>query len=352
MGFIYRGEYRGVSNVQDNFDLYFDMLVNKVCNLFKWENLPETIDERWLMMQLMLSGRVCWFNHKGRIYALNGSWGGEPNVYYRPTQFIVANPVIGGKTLTVVNKDGSNSIDKLTGILMPLTDADYFNDSERGGLYRLIYQTAGLLADNISSLNVSQINGRVSQIWTADNDAMARTVEEVVRDIYEGHPYRVVSQDILNKVNAVPTAQTGQSNTLLNLIEAHRAFLQDFYSELGIGYAGNMKRERINEAEIGLQKGNLDINIFTMKKNLQAAVEKINELFGTDISVDINDEVFYVGSGNANLGETEDLEAQPEDIIEDPVPEEVPVIEEDPVIEELKDKAEDTKENRKEEGDE
>jgi len=108
---------------------------------------------------------------------------------------------------------------------MPLTDADYFNDSERGGLYRLIYQTAGLLADNISSLNVSQINGRVSQIWTADNDAMARTVEEVVRDIYEGHPYRVVSQDILNKVNAVPTAQTGQSNTLLNLIEAHRAFL-------------------------------------------------------------------------------------------------------------------------------
>jgi hypothetical protein len=113
-----------------------------------------------------------------------------------------------------------------------------------------------------------------------------------------------------------------------------------------------MKRERINEAEIGLQKGNLDINIFTMKKNLQAAVEKINELFGTDISVDINDEVFYVGSGNANLGETEDLEAQPEDTIEDLVPEEVPVIEEDPVIEELKDKAEDTKEDRKEEGDE
>lgn len=210
------------------------MLVNKVCNLFKWENLPETVDERFLMINLMLSGRVCWFDHEGRIYALNGSWGGEPNVYYRPTQFIVANPVIGSKTLTVLNKDGSNSIDKLDGIIMPLTDADYFNDSKHGGLYRLIYQTAGLLADNISSLNVSQINGRVSQIWVADNDAMARTVEEVVRDIYEGHPYRVVSQDILNKVNAVPTAQTGQSNTLLNLIEAHQYILASFYNEIGI----------------------------------------------------------------------------------------------------------------------
>ena len=291
MGFIYRGEYKGVSNVQDNFNLYFDMLVNKVCNLFKWENLPETVDERFLMVNLMLGGRVCWFDHNGRIYALDGNWGGEPNVYYRPTQFIVANPVIGSKTLTVLNKDGSNSIDKLDGILMPLTDADYFNDSEQGGLYRLIYQTAGLLADNISSLNVSQINGRVSQIWTADNDTMARTVEEVVRDIYEGHPYRVVSQDILNKVNAVPTAQTGQSNTLLNLIEAHQYILASFYNEIGIPSQWNMKRERVNTAETELMTGSLDVSVYNMEKNLKAAVEKINELFGTDISVRFNEEI-------------------------------------------------------------
>lgn len=291
MGFIYRGEYRGVSNVQDNFDLYFDMLVNKVCNLFKWENLPETVDERFLMVNLMLTGRVCWFDHNGRIYALNGSWGGEPNVYYRPTQFIVANPVIGSKTLTVLNKDGSNSIDKLTGVLMPLTDADYFNEGEQGGLYRLIYQTAGLLADNISSLNVSQINGRVSQIWTADNDSMARTVEEVIRDIYEGHPYKVVSQDILNKVNAVPTAQTGQSNTLLNLIEAHQYILASFYNEIGIPSQWNMKRERVNTAETELMTGSLDVSVYNMEKNLKVAVEKINELFGTSISVRFNEEI-------------------------------------------------------------
>lgn len=352
---IYYGipvEYGGVTNVQDNFELYFDLLTNKCCNLFKWEGLPETVNERFLMMQLILTGRVAWFADGGNIYALNGSWGGTPNCYYEPTEWIVANPVLGSKTLKVRNMDGSGSIDKLDGIVMGLTDVDLIKQNPtKGGLYRLIYQTAGLLADNISSLNVSQINGRVSQIWTADNDALARTFEEICKDIYEGHPYKVVSQDILNKVNAVPTAQTGQSNTLLNLIEAHRAFLQDFYSELGIGYAGNMKRERINEAEIGLQKGNLDINIFTMKKNLENAVEKINELFGTDINVDINDEVFYAGSGNASLGEMEEIEAQPEDIIEETKVEEEEETTEDPVIEELKDKAEDTKEDRKDETD-
>lgn len=342
MGFIYRGEYKGVSNVQDNFNLYFDMLVNKVCNLFKWENLPETVDERFLMVNLMLTGRVCWFDHNGRIYALNGNWGGEPNVYYRPTQFIVANPVIGSKTLTVLNKDGSNSIDRLDGIIMPLTDADYFNDAERGGLYRLIYQTAGLLADNISSLNVSQINGRVSQIWTADNDAMARTVEEVVRDIYEGHPYRVVSQDILNKVNAVPTAQTGQSNTLLNLIEAHQYILASFYNEIGIPSQWNMKRERVNTAETELMTGSLDVSVYNMEKNLKNAVEKINELFGTDISVRFNEEI-----KEDEVEPDQEPESEGNDVIEENTPQEEVKDEEEVVVE-----SKETKTEEKKEGDE
>jgi len=50
------------------------------------------------------------------------------------------------------------------------SDVDLMSDRAVGGLFGLIYQYAGLLADNISSLNISQINGRVAQIWTADND--------------------------------------------------------------------------------------------------------------------------------------------------------------------------------------
>lgn len=292
---LYNGipfEYRGVSNVQENFELYFKLLTNKALNLFKWENLPSTVNERFLMTQLMLTGTVCWTSINGNIYALNGNVGGEPNCYYEPTEFIVANPVLGSKNVKVRNLDGSDSIDSLEGILMGLTDMDLVNPVPmQGGIYRLIYQTAGLLADNISSLNISQINGRVSQIWTADNDAMARTMEEIMRDVYEGHPYRVVSQDILNKVNAIPSAQTGQSNTLLNLIEAHQYILAQFYNELGLPSNWNMKRERINTAETELMTGSLDVSVYNMEKNLQAAIEKVNELFGTDIKVYFNEEI-------------------------------------------------------------
>ncbi len=344
---IYYGipvEYGGVTNVQDNFELYFDLLTNKCCNLFKWEGLPETVNERFLMMQLILTGRIAWFAEKGNIYALNGSWGGVPNCYYEPTEWIVANPVLGSKTLTVRNMDGSDSIDKLDGIVMALTDVDYVKQNPtKGGLYRLIYQTAGLLADNISSLNVSQINGRVSQIWTADNDALARTFEEICKDIYEGHPYKVVSQDILNKVNAVPTAQTGQSNTLLNLIEAHQYILASFYNEIGLPSNWNMKRERINTAETELMTGSLDVSIYNMEKNLQAAVEKINELFGTSISVKFNEEI---KEDEANPEEEVINEKNGEEI---PAEEEVKTEEDETVIDSVEEKKEEEKEAKEDE---
>lgn len=111
---IYNGipfEYKGVSNVQENFELYFKLLTNKALNLFKWENLPSTVNERFLMTQLVLAGTVCWTSIEGNIYALNGNVGGEPNVYYEPTQFIVANPVLGSKDVRIRNLDGSDSID-------------------------------------------------------------------------------------------------------------------------------------------------------------------------------------------------------------------------------------------------
>lgn len=338
--------YDGVCDVQQNFQLYFDLLTNKCCNLFKWEGLPDTVDERFLNLQLILNGKICFTKIDGKLYALNGNVGGEPNVYYEPTQFIVANPVLGSKTVRIRQKDGSNSIEGLDGVLVALTDIDYMDDrGMKGGLYRLIYQTAGLLADNVSSLNCSQINGRVAQLWTTDNDTEARTVEEVVRDMYAGHPYRILTQDLVSKIGVVPAAQTGQTNTLLNLIEAHQYILASFFNEIGIPSTWNMKRERVNTAETELMTGSLDVNVYNMEKNLQKGAELINELFGENISVRFNEEI-KEEEGNPD-GEPE---VNPEEIVKEEAPQEEVEDKEEKIVE-VKE-TETKKEEKDEEGDE
>ena len=94
----------------------------------------------------------------------------------------------------------------------------------------------------------------------------------------------------------------------MSLIEAHAHLLQDFYSEIGIASNGNLKRERINTAETELMTGCLDISIWNMLDTLKKCFERVNEKYGTSITVELNDEVFYQGSANATLGQEELIE--------------------------------------------
>ena len=292
-GFNLSGGYKGVCDVDFNFRTYFDLLVNKVSRMFVWENLPETINERYLEQQLLLIGKVAFTKVNDKFYVVSGNWGGEPNCYYQPTLWTMANPILGSAQLRIRQLDGNDNVEGLDAILIGNSDVDLLRENcKQGGLYGLIYQTAGLLADNISSLNVSQINGRVSVLYTADSEAEALTGEKVLQDIYAGKPFKILSQNILEKIGVNPVAAQGQSNTLMSLIEAHQYILAQFFNEIGIGGQWNLKRERINTAETELMTDSLDINIQSMLKCREEAVEKINELFGLNISVKLNEAVY------------------------------------------------------------
>lgn len=293
LGFNLGHNYNGCCDVGFNFKTYFDLLVNKCSRMFIWENLPDSVDQRYLEMLLLLNGKAAFTKVNDKFYVVRGNWGGEPNAYYQPTIWTMANPILGSKQLKIRQLDGSNEVTGLDAILLGNSDVDLIRDNcETGGLYGLIYQTAGLLADNISSLNVAQINGRAAVLYTADSEAEAYTGEKILQDIYAGKPYRILQQNVLEKIGVSPIAATGQSNTLMTLIEAHQYILAQFFNEIGVGGNWNMKRERINTAETELMTDSLDINIQSMLKCREEAVEKINELFGLNISVKLNEAIY------------------------------------------------------------
>lgn len=231
---------------------------------------------------------------------------------------------------------------------MANSDVDYESLGLTSGISGLIYQTAGLLADNISSLNVAQINGRLSVVFTAEDEDIARTGEKVLEDIYRGKPFKILTDDIIERINATPIASAGTNNTLMSLIEAHQYILAQFFQEIGVQANYNMKRERLNTAEVEMNNGALDINIWNMLKNRQEAVEAINEKFGTDIKVDLNFAVFNEETGNADPDSEPSSEniAEPDKIDQSDLEYQVDGIQEDAEKpEETKKEDEDSKES-------
>lgn len=314
--------YEGVCNVDQNFKFYFKTLTNKVGQMIEFKNLPENVDEEFLKEQLILCGKICFTQFNSHVYALNGNVGGEPNCYYESQDFIIANPILGSKTVKIRHENGSTKVDGLEGILVGLTSIDKQVESLHGGLYELIYQTAGLLADNVVSLNCAQINSRVQVAFVADDEALANTGEKVLKDMYNGKPYKILTQDILNKLTVSPIAASGTNTTIMSLIEAQANIWQNFYNQLGLSYNGNLKRERINTAESELMTGSLNLNLQTIIENLKADIDRVNELFGTSIEVDINPDAMppEVEEIAADEDKVDGIEDRAEDKIEDATP--------------------------------
>lgn len=316
-------EYSGVCNVEEMFRYYFTTLTNKVCSLIEFKDLPEHVDDKFLKSTLVLEGKICFTQFNQNVYALDGNVGGEPNCYKEPTEFIIANAVLGSKNVKIRHKDGSDKVDGLDGILVGLTPMDLeLPKAMKGGLYRLIYTYAGLLADNLVSLNCAQINSRVQVVYVGDTEALANTAEKVLKDMYNGVPYKVLSQDILNKLTISPVAASGANTTIVSLIEAHAQIVSDFYAELGISYNSNRKRQYVGQAEVVMDTGMLGLNIDTIINTIKSGIDKVNELFGTSIGVNVDENAFE-SEFNAEIADTDNIDGiidKADDIIKDVVP--------------------------------
>jgi len=302
--------YNGVCDVEKVFQYYFKTLTNKVSELIRLKNLGDRMDEEYIKECLILEGRVCftrWPEFDNELYALTGDFGGEPDCFKVPTQYVISNPVLGSRTVTVRHLNGSQAVEGLEGIVVGITyiDAELCTNTAKG-LYNLIYNYAGMLADNFVSLNCAQINSRVQVAYVADNQNLANSAEAVLKDLYNGKPYKVLTQDILNKLTVSPVVAAGSNNTVINLIEAHATILSDFWSELGIAFNGNRKRQYINNSEAEMSTGALSLNIDSIINAIKAGLDRVNALFETNIEVEVDDNALNsnIMNGQAEISDS------------------------------------------------
>ena len=238
--------------------------------MFKYNNLPKTIPKEQLELLLQRNGYAVITKVNGELYAFYGGLGGEPNEYYLPTIATVVNPALKFSKSMVIDKEC---------VVIK-------NDVMFMGLMPLIESTSYLLAQADISFKYALINGRMKAIVTAPNDETKASLDEMFRQIEKGSSLKVVVDDDL--MNELKVSPYGSNDNGIDIIELKQYIIGSFYQKLGIQSNFNMKREALNSAESALNDDILYPLIDEMLEERQKGVEKINELYGTNISVELS----------------------------------------------------------------
>lgn len=309
----------GVCDFRQNYDFYFKWLLNKVCSCFVVSGLPDTINQTYLKNELILNGFCCITDFGGKLYACTGALGGKPDEYYIPTEFVIANPVLGSKVVRLketpvkIESNGSVNGGDRNGVVIFNTDIDeLYSNCFYAGLCQYINQTATLLADNIVSINANQINSRVCAFFTADSEAKAVTGETVLKKMYAGQPFQILRQDIIEKIQINPISTAATSSNITELVELNNYIISNFMQSIGIKANNVRKRERLITDEIESQEDYLGFSVLEVLQSWQKGFSAVNELYGTDINVSLSPAVSDVLiSATVPCGTSEKSETEP-----------------------------------------
>lgn len=246
-------------------------MLNRTQSMFQWDGLPDTIPERSLELFLQTNGNVCFYKYNGDLYVFTGGMGGEPDAYYMPTVYTIANPAL---KLSKSLKIGSECV------VMS-------NDSLYLGLLPLFARYASGMTENELSIKIAIINSRIVDLISAPDDRTRASAEKFLSDIADGKPGVIAENAFLDGIRAQPYGTTANSNALTNLIEMEQYFKASWFNELGLNANYNMKRESLNTSESQMNNDALLPLVDDMLKCRERAIEKVNEMFGTEISVSL-----------------------------------------------------------------
>lgn len=245
-------------------------MLAKTAQMFEYENLPDTLPKRELERMLQVNGNVFVTDVDGSLYAFTGGEGGPLDEYYRPTIYTVANPWLN------LSKEYRIGIDGIR----------VLNDSEGMGLMPILSKYAVLISDAETSLDVATVLARITMTISAPDDKSKASAEAFITKILNGDFSIIGDSALFDGVKSQTLMDSAQR--LQQIIEVLQYTKASVYNELGIGAATNLKRERVNVAEVEQSNSVLIPFVYDMLKCRQLYFDKVNEMFGTNIHVELS----------------------------------------------------------------
>lgn len=268
-----------VADVAEGFTYWSWKLLNICLDIFEYENLPESLPNREIESNLMLTGHCFVFPYKGELVTTVTSIYGFDK-YYNPTKATYAQAVLGSRS--------NINIEDYAIIYNSSLRDNVLNIKSDGSLLTFIQRYARQLADIESTINIYMTNMRLTSIPVATNDNIKGSIRKFFDMLSLGKKEIVVDTPIIESFRQVDITTKHTNDTLTDLLLCRDKILEMFYRDIGVKFRNN-KRANMTESEVESDNQVLLISLDDMLKQRERGIAEVNNKYGTNITVSINE---------------------------------------------------------------
>lgn len=259
------------TEVKDKDTALFTFMQRVLCmtsKMFEYTGTPETVPPVELEKILQTSGNVGVAEVDGNLYALQGSRGGECDAYGYGKDYVVANPWLQLNKTFKIDED------------IVVINNTPFADS----LLPIIGKYGVLYTDATITLNLASILTRITMLISASDDKTKQSADLFLQKILNGD-FSVIGENAFFKGVNLQTPPAQGNQQIGQLIELLQYYKASMFNDLGLNANYNMKRERLNTQEVSMNIDALMPFVDSMLKERVEGVKRVNEMFGTEITV-------------------------------------------------------------------
>lgn len=281
---------------------YAEILLNRLIPMIELDGLSDEYDGQFVKRELFVHGRTGVTDTLSTGEKLEkpmfwrGFCGGEVTENFIGSRFIGSSPVLGscdfeiGTGGAVIYNSTSDKYSPFVsdGIVIGTknrrsTDPIVISNADVlpfSSLYEFILRTAEQLENIDISLRSILRTLRAMIFVVAKNEQIKNAAEILLKKLYNGETDIVFTSDILDslQIQFAPTAANAAS--ILNELKEQYQFANaQFFHAIGVNSNYNLKRERLNSAEIDLNEQALCVNIQDIFDSWKRGFDDVAKLY-------------------------------------------------------------------------
>lgn len=261
-----KGQWESAQMNMDTYSMYYSRLKNIALTMFDWKGLPASVSERFLELTLFEQGHAAFVNDDTLGFlGLGCTIGGPFNVYTDPTE-IQAYSTSGYSKSFTPDKDAVVIYNN--------------NMREPGELPVRLY--AQRLYEVERTIDVN-IKAQKTPILILCDEQQRLTLKNLYMQ-YDGNEPFIFGNKSLD-ISQFQVLQTNAPFVADKLIHYKHNLWNECMTYFGLANTNTDKKERLVEAEATSNDEQIEASRNAMLSVRQLAAEKINKLFGLNVTV-------------------------------------------------------------------